>query len=450
MTAAAPRYRREVRATSIGPGTVVADRRLVTLLGSGGEGEVWEAARPDHSRCALKLIKPEVLPAPEEVRRRGAWLVHIDHPALVRVSRGGRFTGGTLAGWGFVEMDLIDGPSLQDAGPLPDALERLAGVAEALDLLHAGAWSQGVPLVHRDIKPGNLIAAGEGLVLVDPSTMRGLDTQDLTRVGTPAYLAPEVGTGRFGPLADVYSLAATAAALLTGRRGAALSRVVADPWAYGLPRSVCEALAPDPVHRPATCAYVVGGGGSGAVAAGLGVAEYLTAPAADPPIATGPRWALPAFAVLALVPAVVWSVARTRPSLLSSEAVVTTGIGAGLVHLAIHVFTGRGMLALFAPPWAWGDLLADRRARPGKRTAWLADVSAGTVLVGMAGVALSLWSAQPAQVVPATVAVTVLLLAVWRRLARVSGRLRWAPVWLLSLPFLTLAAVPRLLISGQR
>ena len=54
--------------TSLRPGLVVADRRLVTRLGRGGEGEVWQAERPDGSTCALKLLRPEVLPSAEEVR----------------------------------------------------------------------------------------------------------------------------------------------------------------------------------------------------------------------------------------------------------------------------------------------------------------------------------------------------------------------------------------------
>ncbi|CAN5767842.1 hypothetical protein BH24ACT15_BH24ACT15_26920 [soil metagenome] len=430
----------------------MADRELVGLLGSGGEGEVWEAVRPDRTRCALKLIKPTVLPAPDEVRRRGAWLVRIDHPALVRVTRGGRFTAGSLAGWGFVEMDLIAGPSLQDVAPIPDALKRLEGVAEALDLLHAGAWSHGVPLVHRDVKQGNLLAAGEGLVLVDPSTMRGLDSGDLTRVGTPAYVAPEVLTGRFGPLADVYSLAATAAALMTGKRGTQLSRVLADPRAHGLPASICAALHVDPSRRPGTCAAVIEGRRVADVPV-LG-----TQPTADGPWASqqglghraGPLWALLALALITLAPAVAWSVAQTRPSVVAPDLMIGIGAAGLAAHVVIHLFTGRGMLGVLAPPWAWGDLLAGRSGWFGKRVVWLADVSAGTILAGVAGVVFSIVSSQPPQVVPFVTGVSVLLLGTWRRLARVSGRVRWAPIWTLTLPLRLLGSVPRVLISGRR
>ena len=240
-------------------GQLVADCRLVRLLGSGGEGQVWEAVRQDGSSCAMKLVLPEVLPSPEEVRDRGRWLVRINHPAMVTVTRGGRFTGGDLKDWGFVEMELVSGTSLQNAPPDPKALQRLAGVGEALDLLHQGVWSDGVPLVHRDVKPGNLIATDRGLVLVDPSTLRGVDARDLTRVGTPAYVAPEVASGVFGTNVDVYSFAATAAALLTGLRGGELRKLVDAPIGSGLPEGIVAGLHIDPRKRPETCAEVVSG-----------------------------------------------------------------------------------------------------------------------------------------------------------------------------------------------
>lgn len=243
----------------IQPGQLVADCRLVRLLGSGGEGQVWEAERQDGSTCAMKLVLPEVLPSAEEVRDRGRWLVRINHPAMVTVTRGGRFTGGDLKNWGFVEMELVLGTSLQNAPPDPNALEHLAGVGEALDLLHQGVWSDGVPLVHRDVKPGNLIATDRGLVLVDPSTLRGVDARDLTRVGTPAYVAPEVSSGVFDTSVDVYSFAATAAALLTGLRGTQLRALVDAPINSGLPAGVVAGLHIDPRKRPQTCAEVVSG-----------------------------------------------------------------------------------------------------------------------------------------------------------------------------------------------
>ncbi|MEE8603266.1 protein kinase domain-containing protein [Euzebya tangerina] len=439
----------------VGPGDVIADRRLVSLLGSGGEGDVWCATRPDGTSCALKLVRPAVLPAPEEVRRRGAWLVRIDHPALVQVSRGGRFTAGDLAGWGFVEMDLVEGPSLQSVGPIPDALERLAPIAEALDLLHAGAWSEGVPLIHRDVKPGNLIASRDGLVLVDPSTMRGLDTRDLTRVGTPAYVAPEVHSGHFGPLADVYSLAATAAALLTGRRGGSLVPVLRDPWAHDLPRAVCAALDPDPAARPLRCTDLtdprpVTADPPTPVRGEQDLATRLVPPLRhDPPerLIGGPRWALVALTAVTVIPATVWAARQTQPSLIDATLVRSVLIGAVAAHLLTHVLTRRAALGLFAPPWAWSELLSGRQAYGDPRATWLADVIAGLILVAVGGVALAVTS-QAAAVVPLVVVVTLALIGTARRLVHVRRRSAWTLVWMIGLIPRILGGLPRLVVTG--
>ncbi len=428
----------DVELTSLQPGLVVADRRLRSRLGRGGEGEVWEADRPDGTRCALKLLRPEVLPAPDEVRRRGRWLVRIDHPALVAVDRGGRFTGGALAGWGFVEMALVHGETLQDVPPMPDALALLGPVAEGLDLLHAGAWSDGVPLVHRDVKPGNLVATAEGLVLVDPSTMRGLDTTDLTRVGTPAYLAPEVATGRFGPLADVYSLGATAAALLTGRRGRGLAEVVTHAEDFDLPPGVVAALDPDPVRRPATCAAVVAEGVPHARH------EHRSGPARPAP--DRPTWPLIALTVVLGAPAAVWGVMGGP----GAQAVLWAALAALAAHLAVHVVTGRAALALLAPPWAWADLLADLRDPEDRRARWAADVIAGLMVAGAGAAAWLVLGDGPRWGVLALVPVVVALAAAVRAVAPTRSRVAWALAWLLALPAKVLGGLPRVLVTGGR
>ena len=239
--------------------SMVVGLRLLRLVGSGGEGEVWEA-RDERGRArALKLIRPDALAADADVR--GRHLLAIDHPALVRVYRGGRLRGGSLDGWGFLEMDYIDGPSLQDAPPDPAVLDRLWPLAEALDLLHAGEWTEGLPLVHRDVKPANLVEDADGdLVLVDPSTLRGIDATELTRIGTPVFSAPEVMTGRFGPPADIYSFAVTVVALLTGTRGEELAGVLDEAHHLDLPDGVAYALSPVPGDRPTSCRAVLQAG----------------------------------------------------------------------------------------------------------------------------------------------------------------------------------------------
>ncbi len=238
---------------------LVAGLRLVRLVGSGGEGEVWEARDERGRRRALKLVRPDALA--HDAEDRSHYLLRIQHPALVRVHRAGRLDGGALDGWGFVEMAYIDGASLQEAPADPGMLDRLWPLAEALDLLHTGMWSDGLPLVHRDVKPANLVLAPDGeLVLVDPSTLRGVDATQLTRVGTPVFSAPEVVTGRIGPPADVYSFAATVVALVTGARGQRLVELLDDGAALDLPMGVRYALSTYPGDRPVSCRAVLEAG----------------------------------------------------------------------------------------------------------------------------------------------------------------------------------------------
>ena len=241
-----------------GSTAIVEGLRLLRRVGEGGEGEVWEARDGAGRPRAFKLIRPEALADPAQVAQRARQLRRIDHPALVRVHRSGILEAGRLAGWGFVEMDFVDGVPLDEAPPDPHALERLLPLAEALDLLHAGEWSDGVPLVHRDVKPGNLIETPDGeVVLVDPSTLRGLDSQVHTRIGTPLFCAPEVLRGKVTPAADVYSFAATLVALASGTRGGELGELLDDPSGLDLPSGVARALSPRPSDRPRSCRAVL-------------------------------------------------------------------------------------------------------------------------------------------------------------------------------------------------
>jgi len=251
-----------VALSSIGRPRVVEGLRLLGIVGQGGEGEVWEARDARGRRRALKLVRPDCLAEPDEAAIRGAWLERIEHPALVRVHRSGVLADlagdHPLWGWGFVEMDFIDGTTLARVPADPGVVDRLDGLAEALDLLHAGLWSDGVPLVHRDVKPANIVATPDGrFVLVDPSTLRGADATHLTRVGTPVFNAPEVATGRIGPPADVYSFAATVVALATGLRGAALADALEDRHRLDLPGGVRLALSERPGDRPISCRDVL-------------------------------------------------------------------------------------------------------------------------------------------------------------------------------------------------
>jgi serine/threonine-protein kinase len=206
--------------------------RLKELIGSGGMGEVYLAEHVLLRRpCAVKLIRPE---------RAG------DPKNLLRFGREVRATA-TLTGWHTVEiydyghaedgtfyyaMEYLPGPNLEQlvgrGGPLPPAraVHLLRQVCRALSEAHA------IGLIHRDVKPSNVIACRRGGMddvakLLDFGLVQaqglGEGTNRLTQegsvAGTPAYMSPEQAGGADGVDArsDVYSLGAVAYFLLTGR-----------------------------------------------------------------------------------------------------------------------------------------------------------------------------------------------------------------------------------------
>ena len=207
------------------PGSVFAGHRIEGLAGRGGMGVVYKATHLalDHV-VALKVISPE-LASDERFRRRfgeeSRIAVSIRHPNVVAIHHAGE-EDGLL----FVTMDLIDGTDLRGLlgakGPMsPDhAAAVIAEVAAALDAAHARG------LVHRDIKPGNILIEGEGVnervYLTDFGLARMVEastgvTATGAFVGTLDYVAPEQIRGeRVDARADVYALGCVLFELLTG------------------------------------------------------------------------------------------------------------------------------------------------------------------------------------------------------------------------------------------
>ncbi|HVK13220.1 MAG TPA: protein kinase [Gemmataceae bacterium] len=211
-----------VRARQLGPYT------LVRRLGAGGMGEVHLAEHGLLKRpCAVKLIRPEKAGDSNLIRRferEARATAGLTHPNTVEVFDFGRTPDGTF----YYVMEYLPGPTLADLvrthGPLPPAravhfLRQLCG---ALREAHAAG------LVHRDVKPGNVIVCRRGTEadvakLLDFGLVHHADgdaglTRDGTTLGTPDYMAPEQTTGGpVGPAGDLYSLGAVGFFLLTGR-----------------------------------------------------------------------------------------------------------------------------------------------------------------------------------------------------------------------------------------
>ncbi len=192
------------------------------LLGFGGQAEVWLAFDQEVGQLvALKIFRPVLAAASLERHRREVRLGReLQHPNLVRIfeliDAGGRLV---------LAMEWMPGGSLGGkvgrAGPLP--APEVAAVAEqtlaALECLHSHG------LVHRDVKPSNLLLDSDGKVrLADLGLVKPLgDEQGLTRtamaVGSPGYMSPEQIRGQeLTPASDLYSLGITLYELLTGDR----------------------------------------------------------------------------------------------------------------------------------------------------------------------------------------------------------------------------------------
>jgi serine/threonine protein kinase len=272
--------------------------RLQARLGAGGMGRVYLGYSPGGRPVAVKVVHPDLARDPEFMQRFGrevaaAQAVSDAYTAAV-VGAGPDDNPPWLA------TTYVPGPPLSDlvaqAGPLSeDAVWRLAGgLAEALQAIHAHG------LVHRDLKPGNILIAADGPRVIDFGISRmtggaGLTATRMT-IGTPAYMSPEQAEGNpVGPASDVFSLgsvlafAATGTAPFSGGEMFAVAyRVVhGDPDLSRVPvplRPLIGAcLAKNPAARPTPSELMR------AVAA--------TSPA-YPEIAPGKFWPAPVSAVL--------------------------------------------------------------------------------------------------------------------------------------------------------
>ncbi|WP_149551805.1 serine/threonine-protein kinase [Streptomyces marokkonensis] len=247
--------------------TVVGPYRLLGRLGSGGMGRVYLGRSAGGRTVAVKIVHPHFA-LDEEFRAR--FRREVD--AARRV--GGAWTASVLdadpeARVPWVATAYAAGPSLAaavtDAGPLPEHTVRTlgAGLAEALTAVHE------LGLVHRDVKPSNVLLTLDGPLLIDFGIARAVDgTASLTStgvsIGSPGYMSPEqiLGKGVTGA-ADVFSLGAVLAYAATGRppfpgdsSAALLYKVVHEPPELGAVdgelRELAEAcLDKDPSARPA-------------------------------------------------------------------------------------------------------------------------------------------------------------------------------------------------------
>jgi streptogramin lyase len=219
------------------PGSVFAGHRIEAVLGAGGMGVVYRAVHVGLERTvALKLIAPERATDPvfrERFRRESHLAATLDHPSILAV-----YDSGEHEGLLYVTMRLVDGPDLERQlrveGPMdpPAAVEVIGHVAAALDVAHAAG------LVHRDVKPANVLLEPPRVFLGDFGIAKRLGgpggpTATAEWLGTVDYAAPEqISEARAEPRSDVYALAGVLFATLTGRAPYPHQDIAAVMWAH--------------------------------------------------------------------------------------------------------------------------------------------------------------------------------------------------------------------------
>ncbi|MET9352758.1 bifunctional serine/threonine-protein kinase/ABC transporter substrate-binding protein [Streptomyces sp. NPDC006617] len=258
-----------VRPLRRGDPVEIGGRVLLGRLGAGGMGVVYLARSPGGGLAAVKLVRAEHAADPAfrarfrretraAARLSGRWIVpHADADPEAAVP--------------WLATEFVPGPSLADAvdrhGALPGHTVRVLGVrlSEALADVHRAG------LVHRDVKPGNILLALDGPRLIDFGIARADGITALTAsglvIGSPGFLSPEQAQARSdaaGPPSDVFSLGCVLAYAATGRRpfdagtvaGTLFRTVHEEPDLIGSPphlRPLLRAcLAKDPRHRPGT------------------------------------------------------------------------------------------------------------------------------------------------------------------------------------------------------
>jgi serine/threonine protein kinase len=219
-------------------GSLIGGHRLRRLVGRGGMGVVYEAVDEALDRTvALKLIAPELAAEPgfrERFMTESRIAASLDHPNVVPIYRAGEEDGLLFLAMRFVTGDDLRTLVERD-GPLQPgrATSVIAQVAAAL----AAAHSRG--LVHRDVKPANVLVTADGhCYLTDFGLVKDLAaTTGITRtgevLGTLDYVAPErIQGGETGPWTDVYALGCVLFFVLTGRVVFPLDEPERKLWAH--------------------------------------------------------------------------------------------------------------------------------------------------------------------------------------------------------------------------
>ena len=251
---------------------VLGDRYVLTRpIAMGGMGEVWEGSDLLLSRrVAVKILKDELRTTPAFIDRFRAEARHaagLSHPGIATV-----YDYGETGDVAYLIMELVPGRTLsellveQPELPTATKLSILSQTAEALHVAHRAG------VIHRDVKPANLIVGPTGTVKVtDFGIARAIGAAPMTDagqvIGTAHYMSPEQATGnQVTSASDIYSLGVIAYEMFAGRRPFEAETPVGVSAAHvhspvpplppsvpsGIADLIMEALAKDPASRPAS------------------------------------------------------------------------------------------------------------------------------------------------------------------------------------------------------